>query len=204
MFLKGCKEEITIVTPSCCDPTWAGKHVPDLDDDDIQAILWELAEVGFCVELMSLDAWLYSPTSTSTTDADAHKRLLGLCFPPLNGELAWIVRLEDANQGLGNPIWILRAPYVCALCRVMCTWPNCPSVLRKELRHYDEEQFLQMERHATGFYIDCFFKYFGRVPILPRALAHPPPFEGPTPLRPTLLSNCPGIYMDLTQWEDCE
>ncbi|PBK80168.1 hypothetical protein ARMGADRAFT_1092468 [Armillaria gallica] len=204
MFLKGCKEEITIVTPSCHDPTWVGKHIPDLDDDDIQAILWELAEVGFRMELMSLDARLYLPTSTSTTDADAHKHLLRLCFPPLNSELAWIVRLKDANQGLGNPIWILRAPYVCTLRWVMCIWPNCPSILRKELCHYDEEQFLQMERHATGFYIDCFFKYFGHVPILPRALVHPPPFEGPTPLRPTLLSNCPGIYTDLTQWEDCE
>ncbi|KAK0463845.1 uncharacterized protein EV420DRAFT_1638760 [Desarmillaria tabescens] len=38
--------------------------VRDLDDNDIQAILWELSEVGFRIEMMSLDARLHAGSIT--------------------------------------------------------------------------------------------------------------------------------------------
>ncbi|KAK0441539.1 uncharacterized protein EV420DRAFT_1214890, partial [Desarmillaria tabescens] len=147
----------------------------DLDDNDIQVILWELSEVGFHIEMMSLDARLHAGSEGTVQAEQSHRHVLGLCFLKLEVNLAWIVSMEDANQGLGNPVWMEHAPYVCALCWVMCSWPNCPSRLQEEQAHYDEQQFLQMEHTATTFYIDSFFMNFGHVPILPRVLAHPPP-----------------------------
>ncbi|KAK0215524.1 hypothetical protein IW262DRAFT_1465183 [Armillaria fumosa] len=77
-FLVGCLDEMSIQEVSV-DATWQGKSMPHVDIEDVHEILWELSELGFRMEILSLDSHLRVIKNNSALRK--HKRDLGHCFP---------------------------------------------------------------------------------------------------------------------------
>ncbi|KAK0484238.1 hypothetical protein EDD18DRAFT_1112036 [Armillaria luteobubalina] len=61
------------------DVTWWGKSIPHLDVPDMHKILWELSELGFRLEFLSVDSHLRIIENDSALRK--HKQHLGHCFP---------------------------------------------------------------------------------------------------------------------------
>ncbi|KAK0483891.1 hypothetical protein IW261DRAFT_1417651 [Armillaria novae-zelandiae] len=54
-FLVGCLDEMSIQEGVSVDATWRGKSMPHIDVEDMHEILWELSELGFRLEILSVD-----------------------------------------------------------------------------------------------------------------------------------------------------
>ncbi|KAK0224258.1 hypothetical protein IW262DRAFT_1295893 [Armillaria fumosa] len=156
-FLEGCQGELTVkASVSDQRAQWRDKDSSSLSLEDIREILWELAEVNFCIEFQALDRQ---------------------CFP--NGKVNMLHRvpLGSANYGLAHSNWLEHAPYIFAMCRCMQQWNNCPSSLSPSSDQkggYSESEVEVIEQEMAYFYAESFFMNFGREPIFPRNLTHTP------------------------------
>ncbi|KAK0445818.1 hypothetical protein EV421DRAFT_1902184 [Armillaria borealis] len=202
IFLAGCQGEMTLRQDKPAKAKWRDIDVDHLSQDDIQAILWELSELNFRLELLALDARMCGIPSDDEVQRMAHSRHLGLCFPTHKLDLCWIVDPGSANHGLGDPVWVNRAPYMCALQRVIASWVHPPPDITRERETYDPEQLEQLELAVTKYYCDTFFLKFGWAPIVPRHLEHPLQTGWEPQPRDTMLGKHSGVYADVTAWED--
>ncbi len=202
IFLAGCQGELTLRQDQPAKAKWRDIDVDHLSQDDIQAILWELSELNFRLELLALDVRMCGIALDEEAQRTAHSRHLGLCFPTHKLDLCWIVDLGSANHGLGDAVWVNCAPYVCALRRVMASWVHPPPEITRKRETYNPEQLERLELAVTRYYCDTFFLKFGRAPIVPRHLEHPLKTGWEPQPRDTMLGKRSGVYADVTAWED--
>ncbi|KAK0481143.1 hypothetical protein EDD18DRAFT_1363245 [Armillaria luteobubalina] len=198
-ILVGCLDEMSIQEGVSVDATWRGKSMPHLDVPDVHEILWELSELGFRLEFLSVDSHLRIIENDSALRK--HKRHLGHCFPQGRYDRCWIVELGEAHRGLAESSWMRRAPYVCSLRRVMSTWRNSPQSVRDEKGRYTEEMLTSLQRDMALFYSESFYLAFGQAPTLPRVLCHVPDMDAEYPERAVSLTKSAGYYHDVTEWE---
>ncbi|KAK0478124.1 hypothetical protein IW261DRAFT_1565111 [Armillaria novae-zelandiae] len=78
-FLVRCLDEMSIQEGVSVDATWRGKSMPHIDVEDVHEILWELSELGFRLEILSVDSHLRVIENDSALRK--HEKHLGHCFP---------------------------------------------------------------------------------------------------------------------------
>jgi hypothetical protein len=158
--------------------TWQGRNYPpDVlpADHVVRGILWELFQLNFAYELLSLDRRACSILDT-TSDSQLMQRqvLVSRCFsvdPFLSG------LLPDRDCGLAANGIEERIPYIFSFVRVMQSWKgNKPPIFNVVAQSYQEipqSQASELEEAATKFYCQQFFNYFGRAALLPHRLFMP-------------------------------
>ena len=155
---------------------WFNLNVESLDDDAwtrvLRQIAWDVAEVGFRVELTELDRYLV-PRSAPGDDLERIERdaLLARVFPANRGLI--LGQFPTAVDGLEASQLAARAAYLEALREVLCRWPGAPDDLKScpALTSMNSALFIaKMERQIADFYCATFFRVAGRAPVLPRCL----------------------------------
>ena len=131
----------------------------------VHEVLWELYELGFRYELLALDRRL---------SHDHDQQSLSACFPGSSSGLTSVAP-SAASNGLVSHDWRTRLRYVGALVRVMRNWnvsqyPSIFGIVESRPELITEQQALELERAAAGFYTQLFFDHFGRAPIVPHRL----------------------------------
>jgi hypothetical protein len=135
-----------------------------------QEVLWELFEVGFRYELLTVD---HHHTGNLNPDRKAH--VLGL-FKSWNGTIlpgnpaGWV-------QGFAGEDFESRRENLQALYKVMLDWPDARMSLTEAIRPclaqpvtFSDEQKKEVEGIIVRTYILCSRDVLQRAPILPRAL----------------------------------
>lgn len=153
---------------------WRSEILPDDIIPPIhiaQQICWELYELNFRQELMTLDFELDSSTMVS------HERqeLLFACWlGPIDH-----VDFDNTHLGLGGAAMADRLPFLSALHRVMSTWRGEKPVelidpFPMTSRAHNHIVVLErVERAIALFYTTSFFYVFGRAASIP----HEPPLQ---------------------------
>ena len=138
----------------------------------VRAILWELFELGFHLELRAIDRamvpdlWVkYSKTRCS---------LLECVWPGPRGETKWESSLPRQRGDLGFTDVVLRNRQVFnSFCLVLSAWPGAhPSLYAFATAggsDVTQQAAYGVLSRALLFYAQCFFDRFGRPPIVPHA-----------------------------------
>ncbi len=162
-FLAGCMDEMSVQVEGCTEVLWQGKAMPDLKEEDVHKILWELSELAFRMEFLSLDKHLWVVDTDSAVRK--HQRHLGHCFPQGRYDQCWMVQLGEAHRSLSEPSWLCQAPYICSMRHVMSCWKNCPETILGERSRYTEEMLTTVQREMAEFYGEAFYIVFGQAPF---------------------------------------
>ncbi|KIJ64135.1 hypothetical protein HYDPIDRAFT_29027 [Hydnomerulius pinastri MD-312] len=137
----------------------------------IHALLWELSELHFHYDLLALNHFInaamwQNPDACASWQAAYNAILLGEVVGGM-----WDSPLTGVEVGLflGN---VMNSDYVVcinAFYSFVTSWPNAPTTFSEELtttsleaRAHDVSTSLQV------FYIETFFAYTGRPPVIPR------------------------------------
>jgi hypothetical protein len=145
-------------------------HCPTVPVDEAQKTLWELTELNFRFELLSLD----KRASGSSSQRDEHERqaMVLECFkvPSL-----LIADAGLANTGLQAHDWQERLPFLLALRALMRDWDGLKPtpLLQPDLAShnmYTEVDVQQLEEHLARFYTQTFYHLFGRAAVIPTRL----------------------------------
>jgi hypothetical protein len=157
--------------------TWQGKkYIPGVlpADHIIREILWELYQLNFYYELLSLDRRACTNLITSDNlQLIDRQALISECFPadPLKS-----TSLPTRNCGLAGPDIEERLPFVLALVRVMQSWKgDKPPVFQlasavKSFREISTSRATELEEAATKYYCQQIYNYFGRAALVPHRL----------------------------------
>ena len=159
---------------------WQGnKYPPGVlpADHIVRGVLWELYQLNFAYELLSLDRRACSDLDTSD-DIDLQliqrQAMVSKCFPvdPFLSR-----SLPDRNCGLAADDIEERLPFILSLVRIMQSWKgNKPPVFNLAARSFQEiprSQATGFEEAATKYYCQQFFNYFGRAALVPHRLFMP-------------------------------
>ncbi|KAK0185397.1 hypothetical protein F5146DRAFT_903641, partial [Armillaria mellea] len=138
---------------------WHGKSMTELTTDDVHEILWELSELGFRLEFLSLDMHLRLIEGDSALKK--HKIHVGHCFPRGQYDQCWIAQLPDTHRGLAESSWMCQAPFICLLHRVISTWRGCLESIWVEKNRYTEDMLACLLQQMTLFYCQSFHQAFG-------------------------------------------
>ncbi|KAG1740127.1 uncharacterized protein EDB91DRAFT_1053419 [Suillus paluster] len=135
-----------------------------------QRITWELYELGFCYELRDLNChlvdkrWAEDPTS--------REQLLHSIFPGEAGLVMWSEPFPGDNYGMWNNTLIGVLPYLEKFRELLCAWNDVPPLLVVPLtpENFTNTKCWEVMHAATAFYVQTFFRHFGRPPIIPHSL----------------------------------
>ncbi|KAK0209573.1 hypothetical protein IW262DRAFT_1468838 [Armillaria fumosa] len=195
-FLQGCAGELRIDANFNVGPAvWRGIELEMLTNDHRREIAWELAELNFRFELFALDA-------RAATNGGNHELLLH-CLPYGLTTAFVAVDVGSANHGLGHPTWRQRAPYVFPLMNAMRSWRACPNLIQRKKTSYTEAEFDEVERCIILFYVESFFRFFGRAPVIPCHLSHFPQTSFLPETHKEVYMERPGLVFDLAQFDGC-
>ncbi|KAJ7843589.1 hypothetical protein B0H13DRAFT_2364676 [Mycena leptocephala] len=146
--------------------------IPKFTHNTVKQIIWEVAEVNFRFEIMSLDR------RASGLDRGDEVRL---CFA--GGQLVDIP-LKLSRKGLASPSPSERHRYYVRLAKLMLDWtlPDRPTLIARgvDSRRYSANDMEELERAVARYYTQSFFRLFGRAAVLPMALDHniePMPYQ---------------------------
>ena len=168
-FLQNCitAEGVEYVESNNSTLKWNRRVVDKLNDQEWEEILWELAELNFRFELQALDS---RAQAAPCIDLDRQKLILN-CFPTSPSLL--VADFSKANDGLANEFWEPRSLYIFALKKLMMTWQGkVPAIILAEKVRWRKEEFPDLEDNVARFYVQMFYEYFRRAPIVPRRLSH--------------------------------
>ena len=148
---------------------WHGSQFERVPEGLVPTVIWEVFELGFRYELLALDRYVRPSASRSHLEEAHREDLLGMVFP--GRWLRAVDSLPSAHSpGLFAALPQRRASALNALRAVLMRWPGCPSTIASaaDLRLNDRtESILELERKLAVFYVDTFFFYSGRAPIIP-------------------------------------
>ena len=188
---KCCQQILAILTPvyehfpdvktwsTAGEPvTWQGKNYsPGIlpADHVVQGILWELFQLNFAYELLSLD---HRACSILDTTSDLQLRqiqaLVSDCFP-VDPFLSGL--LPDCNCGLAADCIEEHIPYIVSFVQVMQSWKgNKLPIFNLAAQSYQEipqSQASELEEAAATYYCQQFFNHFGHAALLPHRLFMP-------------------------------
>ena len=159
--------------------TWQDKNYPPgvlPADHVVRGILWELYELNFAYEFLSLDRRACSILDTTSDDLQLMQRqaLVSKCFP-VDPFLSGL--LPDRNCGLAANDIDERIPFILCFVQVMQSWKgNKPPIFNLAAQPYQkipESQASALEEVATKYYCQQFFNYFGRAALVPHRLFMP-------------------------------
>jgi hypothetical protein len=141
----------------------------------IREILWELYELNFIRELVSLDRRACAELDLSDTAQLLDRETkIGRCFPI---ESFRHVTIPLANRGLAADKLGARFPFIVALFLVVKSWrgdqPKVFEVSEEKIRNFPsqgETVCSSFEKVVVKYYCQQFFNYFGRAAQIPHRL----------------------------------
>jgi hypothetical protein len=179
-ILRDCIEEghlnLDIANLAGTPAVWEGRTVSktDIMDSAIgRKIVWELHEVSFRWELLTLDQRMYRGSLTRT---ERDIRVLGN-LPQAGGSivpLSW----NNGQDGFGAPSENGRRASTQALYQIMSEWhsqrtrslPKVLHVLEQRVPGVTEKDLMDAEEQVVAFYINTFVDSFERAPVIPHRL----------------------------------
>jgi hypothetical protein len=158
--------------------TWQGNRYPPgvlPADHIVRGVLWELYQLNFAYELLSLDRCACANLDTlNDLQLIQRQAMVSGCFP-VNPILSR--SLPDRNCGLVADGIEECLPFLVSLVRVMQSWKgDKPPIFKLADRSYQEipgSQATGFEEAATKYYCQQFFNYFGRAALVPHRLFMP-------------------------------
>jgi hypothetical protein len=137
----------------------------------MRCILWELYELlSFHYELLALDRVM----ARALWAESLHNRrdLLYSVFPERNFVVRWSSPLPDDDGGMWSRCINDIFPYVESFHELLSSWEDAPARLSAPLdaRTFDATMYFKVMQPACNFYVQCFFDYFGRPPVVPHHL----------------------------------
>ncbi|PPQ76810.1 hypothetical protein CVT24_011653 [Panaeolus cyanescens] len=162
--------------------TWRGRqYVPGTlpPVQVVREILWELYELNFTYELISLDQHacegldLENETALYEREAD----FIIPCFTALSYKRP-VINLPDKNEGLASDTMPERLEFVLAMAKLMSSWRGeKPAIFdlhkRRLQRSISREQASELEKEVARFYCQTLYNYFGRAAQIPHRLYQP-------------------------------
>ena len=141
-------------------------------DDVVRQILWELYEINFLHELLSLDHHACANLNLSDTVQLLERQIMiSQCFP-LNSFRP--VTIPSENCGLAADDFEERFRFITALLQVMKSWRGNKPVLfgvsTDNLHDFSQRAAMDMENRVARYYCQQFFNYFGRAAQIPHRL----------------------------------
>lgn len=149
---------------------WYQDHFRVLDEALCPLLLWELFELGFRYELLALDRVLVPPRPDFDREP-GRIQLLSRVFPRY--DLERLYEIPDVPEGFGAEVVQRRVRILEAFRQVLVRWPLCPQVISSSAPLTTAtrvEHIEDMERQMTAYYVQTFFDYSGRAPLVPHAL----------------------------------
>ncbi|KAG1751733.1 hypothetical protein EDB19DRAFT_1628288 [Suillus lakei] len=133
-------------------------------------ITWELFELGFHYELRDLDCYLAHKCWAD--DLIGHEQLLHSIFPGKAGLVMWSEQFPEDNYGMWNNTLIGVLPYLEKFHELICAWDNAPLLLVVPLTpdSFTDTKCWEVMHTVTAFYVQTFFRHFGRPPIVPHSI----------------------------------
>ncbi|RDX40899.1 hypothetical protein OH76DRAFT_1489920 [Lentinus brumalis] len=153
---------------------WFTHRITDPPSNLCPLIVWELHEIGFRYELLALDRVLVPMLNVENADS-LREELLSHVFP--DHDLYYVHDIPESPRGLCATIPAARVRSLEAFRQVLVRWPLCPQPVRGTDRlalTSAQAQIETVEVAMVTFYVQTFFAYSGRPPIVPHAL---PPFR---------------------------
>ena len=153
---------------------WQGKYIPIASLSNpppclIQAILWEIFEVGWRYELYALDQALNPQLWTKHQTERVN--LFHAIFLGSAGFVLWTEPLPKAAGDLGlMDSWADNEQVLRHFCFLLASWPNAHlsfSCLPRFDPESKQAQAYEVMSRACTFYVQTFFDHFGRPPLLP-------------------------------------
>jgi len=154
---------------------WQGKEYPPgmpLPEGVVREILWELYEVNFIHELLSLDRRACADLDTLDVAKLLERQIkIAGCFP---SDSFRHVAIPSENRGLAADDFNKRFPFIIRLFIVMKSWKgNKPAVLatsEDSVRNFSLDAAMRFEELVAKYYCQQFFNYFGRAAQIPHRL----------------------------------
>jgi hypothetical protein len=151
---------------------WQGNgYLPGVlpPENVVRQILWELYELNFSREFLSLDRRACQDLDLSDNDQLLERQSLILkCF------VAGTFILPHANYGLASNTVQDRLPYLQLMVQVMVRWkgikPSVFEVANCSPQTVTDARAKELEEAATKYYCQQFFSYFGRAAQVPHRL----------------------------------
>lgn len=154
-------------------PRWHNKIISALNTAVCRPIIWEVCELGFRHELLALDRLLVPSRGAGMTE-EHREELLGNVFPDGGVYSVHDLPTPDKDVGVTRGLWAdlphLRVASLEAFRLVLVRWPCCPPSIHAASPiggHLKPEAMLARERELVSFYVNTFFEYSGRAPIVP-------------------------------------
>lgn len=149
--------------------TWFGYRMRELEPLLCQQVIWELFDLGFRYELLQLDRVLV-PLHNQPEAEVLREELVAEVFA--NRDLYQVNELpvSSAAPALCALVPHARVRCVEALRQVIMRWPLCPqAVLCAQPLRLDSNAttICDVEAQVAGFYVQTFFAYAGRAPLVP-------------------------------------
>jgi hypothetical protein len=152
---------------------------------EAQRILWELSELGFRYELVMLDRRAIQPRVIEDQRYKdfllsplTRESVILRCFPfgPSEPRHLAYAPIHHASRGLASPAVRDRLPYLTALRHVMGEWDGYEKTelgrLQTPTQNSRESDLYYYEESIAQFYVQMFFRFFGRAAIVPMYLTH--------------------------------
>jgi len=138
----------------------------------IREILWELYELNFIRELVSLDRRACAELDLSDTAQLLDRQTkIAKCFPI---ESFQYVTIPSRNRGLAADDFSERSPCITALFLVMKSWrgdqPKIFEASEENVRNFSRKAAESFENLVAKYYCQQFFTYFGRAAQIPHRL----------------------------------
>ncbi|KZS86834.1 hypothetical protein SISNIDRAFT_541114 [Sistotremastrum niveocremeum HHB9708] len=135
-------------------------------------IMWELDEIAFRQELLTLQRNISQRAGHSENEVEARRNMVYHIWDTYETEHGIYFKSPPAeDRGIGSFIWNFSVPAVNAARAVMESWPEAPQVIQSPLLTPVEAntipvvQALRME--LARFFCRTYLKHFGRFPIVP-------------------------------------
>lgn len=138
----------------------------------VRQILWELYEVNFIHELLSLDRRACADLDSSNVSQLFERQIkISQCFSI--GSFKHIP-IPSKNDGLAGDDLDKRFPFITALVLVMKSWKgDKPIVFNSPVENFcrfTRKEVLHVEKVVTEYYCQQFYDYFGRAAQIPHRL----------------------------------
>ncbi|KAJ6498851.1 hypothetical protein C8R45DRAFT_1093147 [Mycena sanguinolenta] len=140
--------------------------VPQMSTTRAQEITWELAEINFRFELVSLDLL--------ASGLDRFEACVK-CF----SSRMIIPRLDEGNRGFASGSPLDRLPHLLCLTCLMLDWTYSPRPTfidiaasgKLDATQWDPLTVVKLEEDIAHYYTQTFYHYFGRAAVVPLCLA---------------------------------
>jgi hypothetical protein len=171
----GASPELKIQSTLKDTCVWQGKEFPSNalpPEDVVRQILWELYELNFIHELVSLDRRACAELdATDVMQLIERENKISRCFPL---DSFRHITFASENRGLAADAFNKRFHYIVNLFLVMKAWkgkqPAIFGASEDTVREFTQTAAMGFEKVVVKYYCQQFFNYFGRAAQIPHRL----------------------------------